>query len=963
MLERLRGEIEGDLFLDLPRRLLYSTSASSNSVLPEGVVRPKSAADVAAAVAFCREEGIPVIPRGAATGMAGGNLGRGVVIDFVRHLRRIEEVDSSGCRVRVQPGALYGALNRALEPHRLFLPPDPSSGAYCTLGGMVANNAAGAHSVKYGPTRDYVLALEGVGAGGEFARFEPLRANGSLSLGPGAAGLGPVLEKAYRLLRANRGVIEKGYPAVTKNSSGYLLQGALRDGVFDVPKLLCGSEGSLALFTAIELRVVPQPPRRGLVFAAFETLEEAGKAVLAARALGPSALEILDRSLIQAILKTRLPLKDRLPEGSEAALLVEWEGGDDAEVGRGLARVREALEPTALSAVEAREDREQRKLWDLRRGAAVKARREDWKKPVRVIEDAAVPPERVADYIRGVREILRKHGAEAILVGHAGNGNIHVEPLLDVRSPGLKETIQSLASEVSALVRSLGGTLSGEHGDGIVRSPYLPKIYPELYPVFEELKRVFDPQGILNPGVILPFPRARSLVEELRYGFEPVKTGTVFDELHLEVERCFSCGVCRNYCPAYADSGEEESLPRARAALLRGLVAGIVSPGELFASKEARNVFELCFNCGRCAPECPAGFDSARLSTLAKGYFEEKRPTPPAERLLTTPEAMGRSLHRAPRIVLDLLDASPLRRVGAPLCGIASEREIPKLPEKTLTEMLRLRSFPKGERGTVVYFPGCYAEFHDPMGEGVGTILCLEANGFRVEVPDLECCGIAQLTTSGFARARGGAERNVDRLLAYVRLGWTVILSSPSCGHAVTEEYPYFLQTEESRKVSRGSRDACRFLADLLEKGALEPPGELRLRVAYHNPCHLRVRGLGPEAIALLRAIPGLELAEMPDRCCGMAGTFGAKERHYERSMAIAAPQVESVRGAEVQAVATGCGTCQIQMEHGADLPAVHPLALLAAGYGHSECLPETLREAGHPTSTSEGGSRGRGRR
>lgn len=615
--ESLQPHVEGDLFVDLPRRVLYASSASSNSVLPQAVLRPRHAQDVAAAISFCAERGIPVTARGAGTGMSGANQGRGLVVDFLRFMRKTTFVDAAHGVVRLQPGVIYGDLQRQLAPHNLFFPPDPSSGAYCTIGGMVANNAAGAHTVKYGATREFVRAIEGVDATGLKKSFSSISVSTEQAENLHASLAG--------LLHKYRAQIDSGYPQVSKNASGYLLQGVLEGDSLDLAKLLCGSEGTLALFTEIELRVLALPPRRALLLASFASLEAAGEAVLTARRLRPSALEILDRSLIRAILATRLSFAAGLTHDDEAALLIECEGESDEEVRRALHEAREALRPLAGNLVEGWQPQEQRALWDLRKGAAVKARREDWKKPIRVIEDAAVPVDRVPEYIRGARAILAKHGAEAILVGHAGNGNIHVEPLLDVRDPGLRETIAALAEEVATLVKNLGGTLSGEHGDGIVRSAYLPKIYPQLMPVFAQVKAAFDPQGILNPGVILEGTNPRSLLGELRYGFEPQKTGTPFDDLVFEIERCFSCGVCRNYCPGYADSGAEETLPRAKAGLLRGLIAGLLSPAELFGSTSARQAFETCSDCNRCLVECPAGFDAGKLAAIARAQFSTVR--------------------------------------------------------------------------------------------------------------------------------------------------------------------------------------------------------------------------------------------------------------------------------------------------------------------------------------------------
>lgn len=481
--------------------------AGSSGILhstPAAVAVPLDAADVEALVRWAAATGTPLVARGAGTGMPGGNVGAGVAVDLRSHLAGIGPIDPAERRVRVQPGVTLAALNAACAPHGLHFPVDPSSGKRCTLGGMLANNSAGAHSVRYGATRAWVHSLELVLADGSFATV----ARGQPAEHPGLARIVDALRSE---LGSQRERIEAEWPRVRKNSSGYALREFLRSG--DAVDLLVGSEGTLALIVGAELRLAPTPADRGLALLEFTDLETAGAAVERVLEWEPAACELLDRTFLDLVRSARADSAYPLRPGLEAVLLVEWETDSPAATRAVLSGMRDSLASLATRITVADDPERQARLWRLRHAASpLIAARTDGRVSMQFIEDGVVPIPRLPDYIRALRRILGEHGMPAVIFGHAGDGNLHVNPLVDVSAPEWRETVETILYRIAGEVAALGGTLAGEHGDGRLRAPLLETIWgAEMVARFRRVKDLFDPRGILNPGVILPLPGQRPL--------------------------------------------------------------------------------------------------------------------------------------------------------------------------------------------------------------------------------------------------------------------------------------------------------------------------------------------------------------------------------------------------------------------------------------------------------------------
>ncbi len=777
----LRRIVKGDVLCDDVSRALYSTAACIFQIVPAGVVVPRDRDDVVRVVRYAAERGLPLTPRGGGTGLAGQTLGEGLILDFSKYMNRILETQQVQSWVRVQPGVVLGDLNRHLRRFGLWFPPDPSSGDVATLGGMIANNAAGSRTVKYGSTRDYVLGLDCV------------LDDGSRS---GEARWKEIERRVAALVAEHRGRIGRARPNVLKNSSGYHLY----DAAFDMNRLIVGSEGTLAIVAEAKLKVVRRPAEVALLRMYFDDLEKTNCAVQALRPLGPSTLEVIDKTMIDLVRGSAMEVTRDLPEGLQTILLCEFDGERREEVmaladkARGL--MGEAIETRIAAGADAEA------LWKVRKAASpILDRMRGAVRSTRIIEDAAVHPDNMAAYVEGLKRILGRHGVKGIVFGHAGSGNFHVNVLMDPSDPGHHAKIRPICGDVADLVASLKGTLSGEHGDGILRAPYARKVFGDLWPLFEEVKRTFDPKGILNPGKKLrpaDFDFTQYMRPWLRPGFQRV-AGSPFLPWAVELERCNGCGHCRTYCPVFREVPDEAAAPRGKAAAFMGEMSGKypADPARL------REVADLCINCKLCLVLCPTRVDIPGACLEAKAFDVSERGLSFRDSLFVKARENSRKG----------VFWAPLSNWIMPLAGkIAGVARAPRF--------VRAPAVPsrKSDR-KVLYYPGCFGDFHDPLGEKLSTIRVLERNGFEVVIPDYRCCGLPAMSLGARMEAVERAQHNVNLLS-----GWDlpIVTSAPSCGLMLKMEVPQLLPYESARKVSERVVDVHDFLWGLHEGGRLD---------------------------------------------------------------------------------------------------------------------------------------------
>ncbi|MGH9750753.1 MAG: anaerobic glycerol-3-phosphate dehydrogenase subunit C, partial [Candidatus Polarisedimenticolia bacterium] len=930
----LATRVEGEVLCDPIHRTLYSTAACIYQVMPLGAVAPRHEADVLAVLEFARRHRIPVTARGGGSGLAGQTLGRGLILDFSKHFRGIADIDPAGGTVRVQPGVVQARLNRVLRRHGVQFAPDPSSSAWCTVGGMIANNAGGSHTIRHGATRDNTVSLRvALADGGVIDTVAIDRAAVAAGGDPGTMGAQERLAAGLaRIADTHRRTIDERQPSTRRNSSGYALREAV-DGTVDLAQVIVGSEGTLGLVLDATLRVLPIPKEKRTALVLFDDLAKCGEAVVEILKHRPAAVELLDATFVQVIREADPATGAALPHGTEAILIVEIDGDEAREVDDRMAAIARRLSGGLATEVRrATRPEETAKIWAVRKAASpILSRREGTRRNTRFIEDAAVHPERMAEFVAGMRGLLSKYGLQAAIFGHAGDCNLHCNPMLDQKDPRDLRVMQELAEAFVDLVIGLGGSLSGEHGDGRLRTPYLRRAYGPLVDVFEEVKRLFDPERLLNPGIIV-HDGVSTLTDELRYGegYRRVATSTAIDAAawQREIEKCHGCGACKSYCPVSAETGDEAATARAKANLLRAVISGRLEPAALI-DPAFKSVMDLCVNCRLCHSECPTAIDIPGMAVMAKAIYVRARGKDPTERILTSPGPMLRAGTALAPFANAAMRFAPVRRLMSAVTGIAARRAMEPFASDPLTT--RVPSVdPEGRKAA--YFHGCFGGYQDVENEGRAALDLLEALGVAVAVPPQECCGIAAITYGHLDDVRAAAARNVATLLDLARRGYTILYSAPSCGLALVEDYPRLLGTPQSDVLARHIRDLHEYVLEILEGDAalrarLRP---VPIRLTYHNPCHFEARGLGEAVVRLLRLVPGVEVVPIvQDHCCGIAGTFGMKEKHFDRSMRMGRPLFDEIHATGAGVVATGCGTCKIQIEQGARLPVVHPVRIV----------------------------------
>jgi len=890
-ISRLRGQIAGALRSDPASRELYACDASLYRRVPIAALRARDETDIDAAVSCCREFGVPVTMRGAGTSLAGQAVGTGLVVDC-GSLDGLE-IDPDARRAQVGPGVVLDALNRAAAAHGLMFGPDVASGSRATLGGMIANNSAGARSVVHGLTADHVMALDVTLADGT-------RCTVRRGIPPPAA-----LAAAVPLAR------DFTPPDLVRRVSGYALD-ALGGPDPDWPRVLCGSEGTLALTRRAEVGLIPLPAARGLALLPFGSVDDALATVSDLLETGPSAVELLDRSLVDPA--NRPPAVRELlgvAVAAEALLMVEY-SGDPAEVDARLGAL-DGARPL-------RRPEEQAAAWAVRRSGIARALRGPVAdtagdpRPLPFIEDPAVPPARLAGFARDVRALLADEGVNAVWYGHASVGCLHIRPLMDLRLPGTAAQLRRIAEGVADLVAACGGSLSGEHGDGRLRGELLPRMYPpHTIAAFGTLKRIMDPQGILNPGVLAhPEPLDRGLRLLQSPPRRPARTAVDFSReggLARAGEACNGNGACRAHagamCPSFQALGDERHSTRGRAVLLRAALEGRLVGG--LADDGLHEALELCLGCKACAAECPAQVDMARLKVEALAHRHRTVRPAPMVRLMAHTHGLLAAASRAPRAARLLARLLPVPAGAAPL-PVPSRRWRPPAPA--------------GDGPRVVLMADTFTRFLEPE-VGDAAVRVLTAAGARVEVVDPGCCGRPLLSQGFVDAARRRARGALDRLAPHAMAGVPVVILEPSCWSMMVDDLGNLLPHDPR---AAWVADAATTL-----EGACEKLGGARFhggtaRVMSHDHCHSRALGAGPLDAALAR-LTGASVAASGAGCCGMAGAFG--HLHPDLSRRIGEDRLApAARGADVL-VAAGT-SCRAQMRHLTGRTALHPAEYLA---------------------------------
>ena len=956
----LTGQIEGDLLFDELSRVLYSTDASIYQVRPLGVVVPRHAHDVATAVTYAAQNRIPIAPRGGGSGVAGESLCAGLVLDFSRYMGRIVSLDPDARTVRVQPGVVYERLGRALAPHRLVFGPDPASGSRATLGGMIGTDATGAHSLIYGYTRQYVESVQAVLANGDVVTFGP---EGVGTQAPARDSHSTfrrsIVDALATTLADHQPLIESKVPRCPRHHTGYQLQDVLHNGALAVPKLLAGSEGTLAVVTEATLRVVPAPTVTAAVLLHFETLEAAAQAVVECLRYQPSACEMMDHRLLHLAREVNADFRQLLPDHVAAVLLVEHQGETLAEVedriGLTIDRVCRRLR-LGVGASEAHTPDEQARLWQMRKTAVpLLYRAKGPSQPVAFIEDASVPPEHLPEYVNGLLGILKKHELTVSLYGHAGAGALHTRPFLNLREAADVTRMEQVAAEVYALVLRLGGSISGEHGDGLVRTQFIKDQVGPLYDVFREVKALFDPHRILNPGKIVsdePHLMTKNLRLGPTYQFHPVPTSLQWgdNELVETAERCNGCAQCRSLesavrmCPVFRALRDERYSPRGKANLIRAILAGQIAPDRVF-EPPVKHVLDQCLGCTMCSLECPAGVNVAKLIRDLRASYVARHGLSPTEWGISRAELVSRLGSTLAPLANLLLDIASVRWLMDKFGGIDRRRRMPAFAARSFvrrTRHTRRREPTPTPTPRVAYFVDLFANYNDPeLGDAVVAVL--EHNGVEVHVPPRQKgCGMPLLSYGDLHAARKVIAYNLRYLTDVVEQGYTIVCSEPTATLALTREYLEVVDDIGARLVAEHTMDVCHYLWQRHLQGQLQTDlRELDVSIGYHAPCHLKALEIGLPCRDLLQLIPGTTVRTLDEGCCGLGGTFGMRTTGFDTAMAAGRGLFHRMRQSDIDIGASSCSACRMQIEQGSAKPTLHPVKLLALAY---DLIPQIAR-------------------
>ncbi|AXK32282.1 FAD-binding oxidoreductase [Streptomyces armeniacus] len=936
--QALRGSVRGEVEFDTASRALMTMDASNYRRVPLGIVAPRDADDVAAVLSVCRARGVPVLARGAGTSIAGQATGIGVVLDFTRHMTRIEAIDPHARTALVQPGVILDDLRAAAAAYGLTFGPDPSTHSRCTLGGMIGNNSCGSHSVAWGTTADNVRELDVLTYGGERA-----------VLGRGGGGVpGRLREGARGLVQGELARLRTGFPELPRRISGYALDELLPENGEDWARAFTGSEGTLGVLTQATVRLVEAPGARALAVLGYADESTAAEAAAALLPHRPLTVEGMADDLVSDAARAALP--------KGAAWLFAEVGGDGPAEARARAEelCRAAREGTTGHAV-VTDPAGQRALWRVREDASGTATRlPDGSEAWPGWEDCAVPPARLGAYLRDFRALLREHGLRGLPYGHFGDGCIHVRIDFDLLTGDGIQRFRDFSHDLADVVVAHGGSLSGEHGDGQARAELLPKMYgPELVGLFGRFKDLWDPAAGLNPGMLV---RPDRMDDNLRFAPLPrqpvdVEFGYPHDggDFSAAVRRCVGVAKCRDtaagahvMCPSFRATGEEQHSTRGRARLLHEMLAGeVVTDG--WQSEEVREALDLCLSCKGCRSDCPVGVDMATYKAEFLHHHYEGRRRPAAH------YSMGRlplwlrlaDATRTAPLVNAGARIGPLASLGKRLGGLAPERDLPALPHASFTRWWRqqrgtpVREPHPDDHRTVVLWPDTFTNYLSPEA-GTAAVRVLRDARLGIAVPPKQvCCGLTYVSTGQLDQARTVMRRTLDRIEPALDAGLPVTVLEPPCAAALRTDLPELLGDDPR---ARRLADAVRTFAQTLEEYAPDwAPPRVDRPVAGQTHCHQHAV-LGDAAERRLRERAGLT-GELSSGCCGLAGNFGFEKGHYDVSASCAddqlLPAVRTALDADpaTELLADGY-SCRTQLEQLGGQRSRHLAEVLAEGLG-----------------------------
>jgi len=940
---RLRRELEGEVLFDAFSRGRYSTDASIYQIEPVGVVLPRHREDVLCALQIAAEAGVPVLPRGGGTSQIGQTVGAALVMDNSKYLNRIGDFDAASQRVWVEPGLVLDQLNRWLKPQGLFYPVDVSTGNRATLGGMAGNNSCGARSLRYGNMVHNLQAIDALLADGTAAHFGPLRDVAETQLPA------ELLRRLTELGQREADEIERRFPKLLRRVGGYNIDELVDPASGNLGRLLVGSEGTLAYFTRLQLQLQPLPAHKVLGVCHFPTFHQAMDSTQHLVKLGPSAVELVDRTMIE--LSRDIPMFRATVDGfvrgePDALLLVEFAGENHEEQLARLAQLVELMADLGFpgAVVEVQDPAFQSAVWEVRKaGLNIMMSMKGDGKPVSFVEDCAVPLEDLAEYTDRLTQVFEKHGTTGTWYAHASVGCLHVRPILNMKTDGAQK-MRAIIEETLDIVQEYKGSHSGEHGDGLARSEFHERMFgTRMVQAFEAVKDAFDPNGLFNPGKIVRAPRMddRSLFRfKPGYTQQPIETALDWSEwggFSSAVEMCNNNGACRKanggvMCPSYRVTGDEQHLTRGRANSLRLALSGQLGRDALVADA-MRETMDLCVGCKGCRRECPTGIDMAKMKVEFLHHYHQRHQRSLKDRLIAgLPRYAPLAAKLAPLLNLHRRGGW-LARIGERTLGLSARRSLPRWRRDHFDDAEAFGSGGTVTGAEVVLLVDTFNRYFEPDNARAARAV-LTAAGYRVVLVQAAdgdrplCCGRTFLASGMVDEARHEARRMLDALRPYVERGTPVIGLEPSCLLTLRDEFISMIPGDESRALSEQAMLLEEFLAREQQAGRLQlklkPLGKRHALV--HGHCHQKAFATMAALQQTLALIPQLEVEVIDSGCCGMAGGFGYAAAHYDLSMKMAELDLlPAVRAADDDTLLVANGTsCRHQVEDGAGRSARH---------------------------------------
>ncbi|HEU4345587.1 MAG TPA: FAD-linked oxidase C-terminal domain-containing protein [Candidatus Binatia bacterium] len=949
----LKKRVDGDLHFDRTSRLLYSTDASMYQIEPIGVVVPRHKGDVQAVIEVANKLSVPVLPRGGGTSLAGQAVGRAVVLDFSKYMRNVLEVNREELWCRVQPGLVQDELNAHVRSMGLQFGPDTSTSNRATIGGMIGNNSAGAHSLTYGKTLDHVVELTVLLSDGSEVVLKDLSPDAVENKSRSDSLEGRIYREILRLAREHQKEILARYPKIMRRVSGYNLDEFIKPQPFNLSRILVGSEGTLGIVVEAKMRLVPKPKWTALDVIHFDddiVALEASQAILETH---PYALESTDRMVLD-LARGNIEQSRKLGfvQGNPSSLLMVEYAGDTEESVKEQVDKLEALRQAqgiGYAATLAFKPEEVKAIWGVRKaGLGLLLGTKGDKKPIAFVEDTAVEPKRLPEFITRFRGIITRHNAIAGYYGHCSVGCMHIRPLINLKEESEVQKMVSIADQIADLVLEFNGAMSGEHGDGLARSHFNRKLFgPALYEAFRQVKRAFDPKNLMNPGKIVDAP---AMTESLRISpayktWQPTTTLDFSGQggFAAAVEMCSGMGECRKkldgtMCPSYMGTLDEEHSTRGRANALRAVLSGQVAKEE-FTGKRLYEVMDLCLECKACKAECPSNVDMAKLKYEFLDHYHRANGLPLRNRVFGGIEKLNRVGSRLAPLSNWMANSGVNRWLMEWLAGIDRRRPLPQFASESFEEWFRQHAADgDGAKGEIVLFHDTFNNFNTPK-VAIAATRFMERAGYRVLLIDKKCCGRPMISKGMLGEAKENAAWNVDRLAPYAERGVPIVGLEPSCLLTLRDEYPEFVKTPAAKRVAERVFLFEEFV--LREQSAGRVPLKFTgngHKALLHGHCHQKALVGTAPTIAVLKTA-GFQVSEIDSGCCGMAGSFGFEKEHYDLSVAIGSrrlgPAVKAA-ASDVEIVAPGI-SCRQQIEHLTGRKPKHPAELLWEAVSRNE--------------------------